>query len=75
MPRIVPDPRRIKTFATEAAFEKWLARANLIGSEAVRVREVVRQQRTACGVSERTMFVGSSDHAFSHSCCASTLSP
>lgn len=22
---VVPDPRRIKTFATEAAFEKWLA--------------------------------------------------
>jgi uncharacterized protein YdeI (YjbR/CyaY-like superfamily) len=26
MAAIVPDPRRIKTFATEAEFEKWLAR-------------------------------------------------
>lgn len=25
MPPIVPDPRRIKTFASEAAFETWLA--------------------------------------------------
>jgi len=25
MPQVVPDPRRIKTFASEAAFELWLA--------------------------------------------------
>lgn len=25
MPSVIPDPRRIKSFKTEAAFEKWLA--------------------------------------------------
>lgn len=26
MPPVIPDPRRIRSFATEAAFEKWLAK-------------------------------------------------
>ena len=32
MAPIVPDPRRIKSFRTETAFEAWLAPANFEGT-------------------------------------------